>query len=154
MSSVSQVSSGQHARRRSVLLWIAQGLLACLFLFAGGAKLAMPVATLAQATNLPGAFMRFIAVAELFGALGLVLPGLLRIKPGLTLLAAGGLVIIMAGATTLTAATRGAAPASFPFVVGALLLVIIRGRRQGTASREAVLVRREANQAGATAAAA
>jgi hypothetical protein len=74
--------------------------------------------------------MKFVAVAELIGALGLVLPGLLRIKPGLTPLAAAGLVIIMIGATTVTAATQGIAPAALPFVVGALLIVIIRGRRQ------------------------
>jgi hypothetical protein len=142
MPSSSPVSSHRHPRWRGVLLWTDQGLLACLFLFAGGAKLAMPVATLAQATHLPGAFMRFIAVAELVGALGLVLPGLLRIKPGLTVLAAVGLMVIMVGATSLTVVTQGVAPASFPFVVGALLLVIIRGRRQGVPLRESALLRR------------
>jgi hypothetical protein len=81
-------------------------------------------------SKLPGAFMKFVAVAELIGALGLVLPGLLRIKLGLTPLAAAGLAIIMIGATTVTAATQGIAPAALPFVVGALLIVIIRGRRQ------------------------
>ena len=48
---------------------------------------------------LPGWFLRFIGVAEVLGALGLVLPGLLRIRPGLTAVAAAGLVIIMMGAT-------------------------------------------------------
>jgi hypothetical protein len=38
-------------------------------------KLTMPIAVLAQVSKLPGAFMRFIAVAELVGAVGLVLPG-------------------------------------------------------------------------------
>ena len=128
MSAISPVPSDRRARRRSILLWTIQGLLAGLFLFAGGAKLAMPVAVLEQTTKLPGAFMRFIAVAELLGALGLVLPGLLRVTPGLTRLAAAGLVIIMIGATILTAATQGIAPALFPFVVGALLVVLIRAR--------------------------
>jgi hypothetical protein len=73
--------------------------------------------------------MRFIAVAELLGALGLVLPGILRVTPDLTRLAAAGLVIIMIGATTLTAATQGIAPAVFPFVVATLLLIVIRSRR-------------------------
>jgi len=45
-------------------------------------------------------------------------------------LAAAGLVIIMIGATTLTAATQAIAPAVFPVVVGAVLVVIIRGRRE------------------------
>jgi uncharacterized membrane protein YphA (DoxX/SURF4 family) len=128
MSAIRPDSSDRRARRRSILLWIIQGLLAGLFLFAGGAKLAMSVAVLEQTTKLPGVFMRFIAVAELLGAVGLVLPGLLRVTPGLTRLAAAGLVIIMIGATTLTAAAQGIVPALFPFVVGALLVVIIRGR--------------------------
>lgn len=151
MSPISPNSSDRRTRRRDVLLWTVQGLLACVFLFAGGAKLAMPIAALTQATKLPGAFMRFIAVAELLGALGLVLPGLLRVKPGLTSLAAAGLLIIMIGATTLTAAIQGIAPAAFPFVVGALLLVIIRGRRPGAPSREPAPARRDAGEAGAAA---
>lgn len=86
------------SRRRNALLWTVQGLVAAVFLFAGGMKPSMPVAVLAQVSRLPGSFMKFIAVAELVGAVGLVLPGLLRIKPGLTPLAAACLVIIMIGA--------------------------------------------------------
>src|SRR5437764_407830 len=92
-------------RERSTMngaLWIVQGLLATLFLFAGGAKLVLPLDQMAGPVPLPGWFLRFIGVAEVLGALGLVLPGLLRIRPGLTPLAATGLVIIMIGATVIT----------------------------------------------------
>ena len=129
MTVINRASRDPHARRREALLWTLQGLVAFVFLFAGGAKLAIPIAVLTQATKLPGVFLRSIAVAELLGALGLVLPGLLRVRPGITSLAAAGLVIIMIGATTLTVLTQGVLPAAFPFVVGALLLVIIRARR-------------------------
>ncbi|HZB47435.1 MAG TPA: DoxX family protein, partial [Pyrinomonadaceae bacterium] len=83
-------------------LWIVQALLALLFLFAGGTKLVLPPEVLASMGSpnqipLPGWFVRFVGVAEVLGALGLILPGLLRIKPGLTPLAAVGLVIIMIG---------------------------------------------------------
>lgn len=149
MSATMPNSGGRAARRRNALLWTVQGLLACLFLFAGAAKLAMPVAVLAQMTKLPGGFIRFIAVAEVVGALGLVLPGLLRVKPGLTPLAALGLVIIMVGATTLTAAVQGIGPAVFPFLVGALLVVIIRGRTERAPRARAVYA--DASQAVATA---
>ena len=54
------------------------------------------------------------------GAIGLILPGLLRLRPGLTPLAAAGLVIIMIGATVLTRASGGVAPALIPLVVGLL----------------------------------
>jgi hypothetical protein len=80
-------------------LWIVQVLLALLFLFAGGAKLVMPPEALKGPVAFPVLFLRFIGVCEILGALGLILPGLLRIRPGLTALAAAGLVIIMIGAT-------------------------------------------------------
>src|SRR5262249_42105566 len=88
--------------KANVALWVVQGVLAALFLFAGYSKLAMPATTLAAMSHLPGAFMRFIAIAELAGALGLVLPGVLRTRTELTPIAASGLVIIMIGATTLS----------------------------------------------------
>ena len=89
-------------------LWVIQGLLALLFLFAGGMKLILPVEEMTKQmpVPLPGLFLRFIAVVEVLGALGLILPGLLRIRPGLTPLAAAGLVIIMIGATMVTLASR------------------------------------------------
>ena len=64
----------------------------------------------------------------LLGALGLVLPGLFRIRTALTALAASGLVIIMIGAVTLTAIAMGIAPALFPFVVGVAASAVAYGR--------------------------
>ncbi|HYL22312.1 MAG TPA: DoxX family protein [Gemmatimonadales bacterium] len=115
-------------RKVNVLLWSVQGLLAGLFLFAGGVKLAMPLATLAKMTPLPGPFLKFIAVAEVTGAIGLILPGVLRIRPGLTPLAAAGLVIIMVGATIVTLAMGQVAPALLPLVVGLLAAGVAWGR--------------------------
>jgi len=119
-------------------LWIVQGLLALLFLFAGGMKLVLPIEELTAQTPLPGSFLRFIGLAELLGALGLILPGLLRIRPGLTPLAAAGLVIIMIGATATTLATMGTAPALFPLVVGLLAAFVARGRWQPQALRRSL----------------
>ncbi|MDP8924013.1 MAG: DoxX family protein [Chloroflexota bacterium] len=109
-------------------LWTVQGLLAALFLFAGGVKLATPLDEMVDQSGLPGALILFIGVAEVLGALGLILPGLLRIAPGLTPLAAAGLVIIMSGATVLTAAGGNAAPALFPLVVGLVAALVACGR--------------------------
>jgi hypothetical protein len=69
--------------------------------------------------------MRFIGVAEVTGALGLILPGLLRIRPGLTPLAACGLIIIMSGATVLTLGSMGVVAALMPLVVGLLCAFIV-----------------------------
>ena len=109
-------------------LWTIQVLLALLFLFAGGMKLVMPIEEMTKQIALPGLFLRFIGVAELLGGLGLVLPGLLRIRPGLTPLAAAGLVIIMIGATALTLVIGPVAPALIPLVVGLLAVFVAYGR--------------------------
>jgi DoxX-like family len=111
-------------------LWIVQGLLALLFLFAGGMKLVLPLEELTGTgpVPLPGLFVRFIGVAEVLGAIGLILPGLLGIWPGLTPLAAAGLVIIMIGATGLTLAGGDVVMALIPLVVGLLAAFVAYGR--------------------------
>lgn len=124
-------------------LWILQGLLALLFLFAGGTKLVLPLEKLTGPVPLPGLFLRFIGTAEVLGAIGLILPGLLGIRPGLTPLAAAGLVIIMIGATVLTLAGGEVAVALIPLVVGFLSAFVAYGRwrlaphRGATGSRNA-----------------
>jgi uncharacterized membrane protein YphA (DoxX/SURF4 family) len=112
------------------VLWIVQGLLALIFLFAGGMKLVLPLEVMTEQMPLPlpGWFLRFIAVAEVLGALGLILPGLFGIRPGLTPLAACGLVIIMIGATVLTLVGGDVASALIPLVVGLLSAFVAYGR--------------------------
>jgi hypothetical protein len=67
-------------------------------------------------------------MAEVLGALGLILPGLLRIRPGLTPLAATGLVIIMIGATVITLLGGETAAALISLVVGLLAAFVAYGR--------------------------
>src|SRR5438105_13837470 len=112
----------------NVALWIVQGLLAALFLFAGGAKLVLPLDQMAGPVALPGWFLRFLGTAEVLGALGLILPGLLRTHQELTPLAAAGLVIIMAGATIITALGGTLAPALVPLVAGVPAGSVVYGR--------------------------
>lgn len=121
-------------KTRTALLWTLQGLLTALFLFAGISKLLMPSATLAAASTLPVGFLRFIGVCEALGALGLVLPGLFRIRTGLTPLAAVLLAVIMVGATGTTMATLGVSPAMFPFAIGVLLALVAIGRAPAPSS--------------------
>ncbi len=109
-------------------LWVVQGLLALIFLFAGGIKLFLPVATLTKRFPLPGLLMRFVGICEVLGAIGLILPGLFRIRPGLTPLAAAGLVIIMIGATVITLMISPVPVALFPAVVGLLAAFVGYGR--------------------------
>ncbi len=115
------------------VLWIVQVLLTLLFLFTGGIKLVLPLEImLTEQSPLSGWFVRFLGVVEVLGAIGLILPGLLRVRPGLTPLAACGLVVIMVGATVITLAGvvpgGGLAPALIPLVVGLLSAFVAYGR--------------------------
>jgi hypothetical protein len=112
----------------NLALWIVQVLLALLYLFSGGLKLVLPLEKLTGPVALPGLFIRFIGVCEMLGALGLVLPGLLRIRTGLTPLAAAGLVIIMIGATVITLMGGDVVTAVIPLVVGILAAFVAYGR--------------------------
>lgn len=127
----------------NVTLWIVQSLLALVFLFAGGMKLAMAPDEMAAGTPFPGLFFQFIGLCEVLGAFGLILPGLLGIKRGLTPLAAVGLTIIMIGATALTAMGMGGPGvppmmALIPLVVGLLAAFVAYGRRHWASHDEHV----------------
>jgi hypothetical protein len=109
-------------------LWIVQALLAAAFLFAGGMKLVLPCDQLTGPVAVPCGFLRFIAVCEVLGGLGLILPGLFRIRPGLTPLAAAGLVVIMIGAIVITL-MGGQLPATLiSLLVGLLAAFVAYGR--------------------------
>lgn len=115
------------------ILWVIQVVLALLFLFAGGTKLVLPIEVLTSMGSpnqiiLPGWFIKFIGVCEVLGALGLILPGLLRTRTSLTPLAAAGLVIIMIGATVVTFAADGVGAAVPTVVIGLLAAFVAYGR--------------------------
>jgi uncharacterized membrane protein YphA (DoxX/SURF4 family) len=114
----------------NIALWIVQVLLAGLFLFAGGMKLVIPIEEMMKQMPLPlpGWFLLFTGVVELLGAIGLILPWLLGIRPGLTPLAAAGLVIVMIGATIYTVAAGDIATALIPIAVGLLAAFVAYGR--------------------------
>ena len=127
----------------NVALWIVQGLLAALFVFGGGMKLVLPIEKMTDPVALPGLFLRFIGVCELLGGIGLILPSLLRIRPGLTPLAAAGLIVIMIGATVITLAYIGIASALIPLVVGILAAFVAYGRSRLAPIRPKALARSE-----------
>jgi uncharacterized membrane protein YphA (DoxX/SURF4 family) len=83
-----------------ILLWTVQLILAAAFGMAGFMKTTAPIAELAQAgmtfvNKFPVVAVRMIGVIELLGAMGLILPAALRIKPVLTPLAALGFALMM-----------------------------------------------------------
>ena len=119
----------------NIVLWIIQVLLALLFLFAGGTKLVLPIEVLTSMgspnqVHLPWWFIRFIGICEVLGAFGMILPGLFKIQPRLTSLAAIGLVILMIGATVVTIMGDGIGAAVVPIVVGLLAAFVAYKRWQ------------------------
>jgi hypothetical protein len=113
----------------NILLWIIQSLLSLLFMFAGVMKFIMSVADMNQGAPvpMPGWFLHFIGACEILGAIGLILPALLRIKPGLTPLAATGLGIITLGASVISV-KAGVSMALIPFVICLLSFFVAFGR--------------------------
>jgi uncharacterized membrane protein YphA (DoxX/SURF4 family) len=123
----------------NIALWIIQVLLAIEFLFGGATKVFMSTEALMKmsspnAVHVPIMFLRFIGVCELLGALGLLLPGIFRIKQGLTPLAAAGLMIITIGATVITIMGDGVGLATIPFVTALLCAFVAYGRSRSTAN--------------------
>jgi len=88
------------SRVLNIGLWIFQTLLAALFLWHGQFMVLPPADMVAMINaNIGPVFRVFIGVAEVLAAIGLILPGVTRILPSLTALAAAGLMLVMSSAT-------------------------------------------------------
>jgi len=115
-----------------VALWIAQALLAALYVGTGLFKLVTPVATLAGLWPWAGeypALVRATGIIDLAGGLGLVLPALTRRRPGLMVLSAAGCALLQVGAIVFHVARGEGANTPFNFAVLALTLFVLWGRR-------------------------
>ena len=116
----------------NVSLWTAQLVLFAMFALAGVMKSTQPIATLSQtitwAAELPVALVRLIGVSELAGAIGILLPSLTRIKPGLTPLAALGLAVVMLLALGFHIMRGEMNMLGMPILLGALAAFVAWGR--------------------------
>jgi len=118
-----------NARNLSTALWILQALLALFFALGSGApKLVMPTEQLPMPIPLPSAFVHLIGVAEVLGAIGLILPGLVRVRTGLTPLAAACLVLLTLCATGYQLLASQPGNAAFAAVIGLLCAFVAYGR--------------------------
>ena len=114
-------------------LWVVQALLAVIFVGAGFWKLLTPVPKLAAvipwAGEVSAGFLHFTGVVDLLGGLGLLLPALTRIKPGLTVLAALGCAVLQVCAIGFHLSRGEASHTPFNFLLVALSIFVIWGRR-------------------------
>ena len=123
------VAPGRASTRLHITLWTVQILLALVFAATGSMKLTQPIEALAPSlAAVPLPLVRFIGVAELLGAAGLVLPAATRIAPVLTPLAGLGLTIVMLSASLFHVSRGELAIALVPAVLGALCALVAWGR--------------------------
>lgn len=116
----------------NITLWIIQGLVALGFLMAGAMKSFAPIANLkknmAWTGKVPAGLVRFIGVAELLGAIGLILPAATGILPWLTIAAGIGLVLVMILAAIYHASQREYSSIGVNVVLLLLAAFIVLGR--------------------------
>ena len=132
MTTAARPDAARPRRALHITLWVAQVLLAGMFLMAGVMKLTQPLdalgAQMPWVASVPAALVRFIGAAELAGALGLLLPSLTRIQPRLTVLAALGLVVVMVLASAFHLSRGEGAVVPMNLVLAAVAGFIAWGR--------------------------
>ena len=113
----------------NIVLWILQLLLAAAFLAHGLLLLAPPPEIAVQMNaSLPRAFWVFLGWAEILAAVGLTLPGIARILPGLVPAAAAGVMIVMVSATIYHLARAEISSALITLLLLAMATFVAYGR--------------------------
>ncbi|RIK42179.1 MAG: DoxX family protein [Chloroflexi bacterium] len=128
------------------VLWVLQVLLAAAFIAHGWLMVAPPAEMVAMMDEQLGREFRiFIGVAELLAAVGLILPGVTRILPWLTALAAAGLMIVVVSATVLHLfrGEIGSAAITALLVVLTTFVAYMRWRVKPIAPRNGKMLTRE-----------
>jgi uncharacterized membrane protein YphA (DoxX/SURF4 family) len=118
-----------------IALWAAQILVGLPFIGIGLMKLLTPIPKLAAMLpwtgQLPEAFVRFIGVVDITGGVGMLLPALTRIKPGLTVWAALGCTVLQVFAIIFHTSRGEAAftPGNYVFLALSIFVLWGRGRK-------------------------
>lgn len=132
MSTTSFQTTAAPGRTLRIGLWAAQALLAFVFISAGFYKLLTPIPQLAAAMPWTGqsseTFVRAIALVDLAGGIGILLPALTRILPRLTVLAALGCSVLQVCAIVFHVSRGEAVVTPLNFVLLALSLFVLWGR--------------------------
>jgi hypothetical protein len=115
----------------NVALWTVQILLGLFMALASGVpKLVVPSEMLPMPIPVPGPLLTLIGVLEIAGGLGLILPGLFKIQPGLTPLAGAGLGLVAIAGAAYQLAAGEPGNAIFAFAIAALSAFVAYGRWQ------------------------
>ncbi len=116
----------------NITLWIAQVILGSMFIMAGIMKSTQAIEKLSPqipwTANVPELLVRFIGISEFLGAIGLLLPSILRIQPKLTVWAARGIATIMLFAIIFHVMRGEVQVIGINIVIGLIALFIAWGR--------------------------
>jgi uncharacterized membrane protein YphA (DoxX/SURF4 family) len=122
------------SRPLRVVLWAVQILLFLVFTGTGLWKLLTPIPQLAAmipwAGEVPAPFLHATAVLDLLGGIGILLPAVTRVAPGLASLAALGCAALQVGAVVFHLSRGEAADTPFNVLLAALALFVAWGRRR------------------------
>ena len=136
-----KTSNQNQSKALNITLWVAQLLLAAMFLMAGFMKLTTPIEQLIAeqpwAANVPPALVKFIGLSELAAAIGLLVPSALRIMPKLTVWAAIGLIVLMGFALVFHVSRGEFSAITVNLILSGLALFVAWGR-----SKKAVIAAR------------
>ena len=125
-------NSRSRSKTLNIILWIAQFLLGAFFFMSGFSKLTQPIAKLAEQApvlaQVSQALIKFIGTCEILGAIGIVLPALLRVKPNLTPLAAAGFTLLMVIATSFNLIKGAFSGVPITMVLGLIAFFVAWGR--------------------------
>ena len=116
----------------NLVLWIVQALLAVAYVMAGGMKAFRPLDALSKSMawvrTAPAGLVRFIGIAELLGALGLILPMITNVVPWLTVAAAAGLILLQVCAIVFHVSRQEARVVPSNVLLLLLALLVLIGR--------------------------
>jgi hypothetical protein len=128
------MTNPKHGKGLTIALWTVQVLLFLLFAGTGVWKLTTPIAALAAKFPWMGevspGFLRLTAVVDLLGGVGVLLPTVTRMKPRLTMVAALGCALFQICAIVFHVARGEAANTPFNFLLVALSVFVLWGRRR------------------------
>jgi|SRR6516162_780817 hypothetical protein len=134
MANTGALPTVSFSKRVTIALWVAQVGLCVLFAGTGIWKLTTPIPVLAAKFawmgDVPPTFLRATGVVDLMGGIGILLPTLTRILPGLTVLAALGCALLQLCAIVFHIARGEAANTPFNFVLVVLAAFVVWGRRR------------------------
>lgn len=123
------MSDQKQSKTLNIFLWIIQGILAVTFVWVGFLKVfqqeQLPFPWVKESKNL----VLFTGIINLLGGTGIVLPMLLGIKPKLTVIAAYGIVALMAAAIIFHISRGEAKDIGFNVFMVLLAVFVVWGRK-------------------------